>query len=163
MLKKITLGLLGIFIALQFVRPAKNIHPDPAAIEKDISTVFPVPEQIDRILITSCADCHSNNTRYPWYARIQPLGWWLNHHVEEGKQELNFNEFASYRPRRQYHKLEEIAEQVTEGEMPLKSYTLIHKNASLDASQKKAVSDWANALLDSMRVRYPADSLRKKQ
>jgi hypothetical protein len=163
MLKKITLGLLGIFIALQLVRPAKNIHPEPGAVEKDISTVFPVPDRINNILKTSCADCHSNNTRYPWYARIQPLAWWLNNHVEEGKDELNFNEFASYRPRRQYHKLEEIIEQVKEGEMPLKSYTLIHQNAKLNESQREELSSWANALLDSMRVRYPADSLRKNR
>jgi hypothetical protein len=163
MLKKISLALLGILIALQFVQPAKNVHPEPGAVEKDISTVFPLPDQIDKILITSCADCHSNNTRYPWYARIQPLAWWLNNHVEEGKKELNFNEFASYRPRRQYHKLEEIIEQVKEGEMPLKSYTLIHQNAKLNESQREELSSWANTLLDSMRVRYPADSLQKKR
>jgi hypothetical protein len=163
MLKKISLVLLGILIALQFVQPAKNVHPEPGAVEKDISTVFPLPDQIDKILITSCADCHSNNTRYPWYARIQPLAWWLNNHVEEGKKELNFNEFASYRPRRQYHKLEEIIEQVKEGEMPLKSYTLIHQNAKLNESQREELSSWANTLLDTMRVRYPADSLRKKR
>lgn len=163
MLKKITLALLGILLILQFIRPEKNIHPEPGATEKDISTLYPVPDPVKSILKTSCADCHSNNTRYPWYARIQPLGWWLNHHVEEGKEELNFNEFAAYRPRRQYHKLEEIIEQVNEGEMPLKSYTLIHREAKLSETQRQQIAGWANALLDSMRARYPADSLRKKK
>lgn len=163
MLKKIMLVLLGILLILQFVSPEKNIHPEPNASQKDISTLYPVPDSIRAILKTSCADCHSNNTRYPWYAHIQPLGWWLNHHVEEGKQELNFNEFASYRPRRQYHKLEEIIEQVQEGEMPLKSYTLVHWEAKLNETQRGQIAGWANTLLDSMRVRYPADSLRKKR
>lgn len=163
MLKKILLALLGILLILQFVSPEKNIHPEPNASEKDISTLYPVPDSVRAILKTSCADCHSNNTRYPWYARIQPLGWWLNHHVEEGKAELNFNEFAAYRPRRQYHKLEEIIEQVKEGEMPLTSYTVVHRDAKLSETQREQIAGWANALLDSMRVRYPTDSLRKKK
>ena len=99
-------------IAIQFFRPAKNINNKPDGIENDISKVMPVPDNIQTILKTSCYDCHSNNTIYPWYASIQPVAWWMNNHIEEGKKEINFNEFASYSLRRQYKKLGEIIEQL---------------------------------------------------
>ena len=104
----------------------------------DISKVYVVPDSVTQILKTSCYDCHSNNTVYPWYSKIQPVAWWLNDHIEEGKREINFSEFATYRIGRQYKKMDEIIKQVKEDEMPLSSYTLIHKNAIL--TQKSKVS-----------------------
>jgi hypothetical protein len=118
---------------------------------------------VQLILQTSCYDCHSSNTKYPWYASIQPVGWWLNDHVEEGKKEINFNEFASYSPRRKFKKFNEIIEQVKEDEMPLSSYTLIHRNAKLRDEQKKELITWASAQKDSMLLHYPIDSLQKKK
>ena len=94
------------------------------------------------ILQTSCFDCHSNYTNYPWYTNIQPIGWWLNHHVDEGKEELNFSEFESYSLKRKLHKLEEIKEMVEEGEMPLSSYTLIHGDTKLSPEQKEILYTW---------------------
>ncbi|MFM2360503.1 MAG: hypothetical protein RLY16_2496 [Bacteroidota bacterium] len=163
MLKKLGWVLLILVVAIQFFRPEKNIHPETSAVAKDISTLYPVPDKVKDILKTSCNDCHSNNTAYPWYSNFQPVAWWLNDHVQEGKRELNFNEFAGYRLRKQYHKLEEIVEQVKEGEMPLKSYTLVHGNAKLTEDQKYTLTAWSEALLDSMRAHYPIDSLQKKK
>lgn len=162
MLKKILLLLLAALVVIQFFHPDKNIDTNPTA-NNDISKVIPVPDNVQQILEKSCYDCHSNNTEYPWYAEVQPVAWWLNNHIQEGKREINFNEFASYRPRRQYKKLEEIIEQVKEDEMPLSSYTLIHKDAVLNKDQKLALSTWAGAAMDSMKARYPADSLLKKK
>jgi hypothetical protein len=97
-------------------------------------------------------DCHSNNTNYPWYASVQPLAWWIDHHIEEGKGELNFSEFASYKPKKARHKLDEVAEQVEIHEMPLNSYTFIHAEARLTAAERKLLSDWAKATRDSIKV-----------
>lgn len=163
MLRKILLLLIAALVIIQFFHADKNIANSDSDAANDISGVFAIPDNVQAILQKSCYDCHSNNTDYPWYAEIQPVGWWLNHHIDEGKSELNFNEFSSYSPRRQYKKLEEIAEQVKENEMPLSSYTLIHKDAVLNQEQKLAITAWANTAMDSMKARYPADSLLRKK
>ena len=162
MIKKILYLLIAVFIVIQFFHPDKNTNNSPEAHANDITKVIPIPDSVLSILQTSCYDCHCNNTDYPWYAEIQPATWWLNHHIEEGKKEINFNEFASYRLRRQYKKLKEIIEQVKEDEMPLSSYTIIHRDAKLSKNQKLVLNNWANAAIDSMQARYPADSLKRK-
>ncbi len=144
-------------VAIQFVHPARNLSGE---VTNDICTKYPMPDTVKSILKASCADCHSNHTEYPWYANIQPVAWWLEDHISEGKRELNFNNFAAYRIGRQYHKLEKIAKEVNEGDMPITSYTIIHSYAKLDEGQRKLVADWANSLHDSIKATYPADSLK---
>lgn len=158
--KKIFLGLLIVFVILQFFRPSKTNLPVVA--DHTISATFNISPGIKSTLETSCYDCHSNRTTFPWYTEIQPVGWWLQDHVNEGRGELNFDEFATYSPRRQFHKLEEIGEQVEEGEMPLTSYTIMHGKAKLSDVQKKELKDWSDAMRDSMKLHYPADSLKMK-
>lgn len=156
LIKKIGIGLLVILIVLQAFRPAKNNSGDAA---KDISKSYVVPEDVKAILAKACNDCHSNTTKYPWYGEIQPVAWWLGDHVKDGKRHLNFNEFDGYRIARQYKKLEECIEQVKEGEMPLSSYTLIHKEAILTDAEKQTLFNWCDIVRDSIKARYPADSL----
>ena len=151
------LVLLVIFVGIQFIRPARNLSGESA---NDISKKYRVPDSVQVILKASCYDCHSNHTEYPWYADIQPVAWWLDHHIEEGKRDLNFNEFSSYRINRQYNKFGKIPKEVNEGGMPITSYTLIHRYAILDDAQRKLVADWANAIHDSIKAAYPADSLK---
>jgi hypothetical protein len=153
--------LLLAFIVIQFFRPAKNKSDEIGS--NDISKIYPVPENVQTILKTSCYDCHSNNTVYPWYASIQPVAWWLNDHIMEGKKELNFSEFASYRIRRQYKKLEEINEQVKEDKMPLDEYLWIHKASKLSKEQKLILANWVTAVRDTIKANYPADSLVRKK
>jgi hypothetical protein len=160
-LKKIALVLLVILVVMQFIRPAKNNHPVDAS--KQISALVNVPNNVNLILRKACYDCHSNNTIYPWYSNIQPVYFWLNHHINEGKDEINFDEFAGYRLRRQYKKMEEIIDQLNENEMPLSSYTIIHKNAILTNEEKTAITSWASLVMDSMKAKYPIDSLVKKK
>jgi len=160
--KPLGLSLLAIFIIIQFFHPVKNVGSTSAMPLNDIGNIYPVPPDIQAILKTSCYDCHSNNTSYPWYSNIQPVAWWLNDHILEGKRELNFSAFASYRIRRQYKKMEEIIDQVKDDEMPLSSYTLIHRDARLDKEQKISLQNWASAIRDTIKARYPADSLIKK-
>jgi hypothetical protein len=159
-LKRILLILLIGFIIIQFFRPKKNIAEGPQP--NNIANVYPVPENVKGILVKACNDCHSNNTRYPWYNNIQPVAWWLADHVDEGKQELNFDEFAAYRPRRQYNKLEQSKNLMEKGAMPLDSYTWIHKDAKLTDEEKKAVADWVNSTRAAMEAKYPMDSLVRK-
>jgi len=160
-MKKILIVLLIAFVFIQFFKPEKNIHPGTQA--NAIATVYQVPEDVSQIMDKACNDCHSNNTRYPWYNNIQPVAWWLNDHIEEGKDELNFDEFASYNLRRQYHKLDEVIEQVKKGEMPLNSYTWIHTDAKLSDAEKTALTGWAQGIMDQMKSKYPIDSLIRQQ
>ena len=90
MIKKILLVLLIIFVVIQFIRPEKNIHPGPQPA--DISTLYPIPADVDSILFVACKDCHSNNTRYPWYNNLQPVAWFLDNHVRDGKNSFNLNQ-----------------------------------------------------------------------
>ncbi len=156
--KRTLLVLCAVFIIVQFIRPTRNVTDGNMA--NDIAK-FNVPKDIQNILHTSCYDCHSDNTRYPWYAEVQPIGWWLNSHIQEGRRNLNFSEFATYRPRRQYIKLKQIAEQVDEGDMPLPSYLIIHTDARLSQEQKTQLIDWVNVVRDSMKAVYPPDSLER--
>jgi hypothetical protein len=161
MLKKILLLLLAAMVIIQFFHPVKNI----AAGEQpnSIATVTNVPADVKTILEKACNDCHSNNTVYPWYSKIQPVDWWLTDHINEGKREINFDEFATYNPRRQYRKMEEVIKQVKEGEMPLNSYTWIHKDAILTDTEKTLLINWAEGIRTEMKTKYPADSLESKK
>ncbi|HRH47334.1 MAG TPA: heme-binding domain-containing protein [Panacibacter sp.] len=161
MKKKLLLLLLVVFVAIQFIHPERNESAKPQTA--DISTIYKVPVDVSNILNKACSDCHSNNTIYPWYANVQPVAWWLNDHIQEGKGEINFNEFASYAPAKQYHKLEEFKKQIDEGEMPLSSYTLIHTNAKLTDSEKKTLTNWSEDIRNQMKAKYPADSLVMKR
>ncbi len=155
-IKNTSLAILILLILAQSIRPSKNTSNNK---EKDIATLYAVPENVQQILTKACYDCHSNKTQYPWYASIQPLAWWLNDHVKDGKRHLNFNEFSGYRVAKQYKKLEECIEEVREGEMPLESYTFMHKNAVLTDVERAALFNWCNAVRDSIKARFPADSL----
>jgi hypothetical protein len=161
MLKKILLFLLVVLVVIQFIHPRKN--KAEGAQPNFIGNTFPVPENVKAILAKACNDCHSNNTIYPWYSRIQPVDWWMNNHVQEGKRELNLDEYINRPLRYQYHKMEEIAEQVKEGEMPLNSYTWMHKDAILTETEKKELINWADGIRDSLKARYPIDSLIRKK
>ena len=153
--------LLLAFIVIQFFRPTKN--KAEGISDNDISKVYPVPANVQSILKTSCYDCHSNNTVYPWYAEVQPVAWWLNDHIEHAKKDLNFSEFATYSIRRKYRKLEEVNDLVKKGEMPLDSYLWIHVDAKLSSEQKLSIANWVTALRDTIKANYPADSLVKKK
>ncbi|HEY9364390.1 MAG TPA: heme-binding domain-containing protein [Chitinophagaceae bacterium] len=143
MAAKILLVLIAIFIIIQFFKPTLN-HSNGKAKPNAIGNVYTTSSQITKVLGKACNDCHSNDTKYPWYFRVQPVAWWLNHHVEEGKHELNFDEFLSYTPKKQDHKMKETIEQVKNDKMPLNSYTWVHKEAKLTEQEQQLLMDWAN-------------------
>lgn len=148
-IKRITVIGLILFLLIQLYQPARNI-----GFEQDITInftkVYNVPKNVETILRTSCYDCHSNKTNYPWYANIQPARLFMESHIKEGKENLNFNEWGNYSSRKQNNKLDRIAKQIKSNEMPLASYTLIHKNAVLNTTQKELVINWINKITDSL-------------
>jgi hypothetical protein len=143
-MKRILFVLLGLFVAIQFIRPKKNLST--VLSPNDIARHYTVEDSVLAILKRSCYDCHSNNTVYPWYDRIQPVAWWLQYHVNHGKHSLNFSEFASSTPARQAKKLKAIGKQIKENGMPLDSYLWIHKDAVLSVDEKNLVIHWADSL-----------------
>jgi hypothetical protein len=160
-LKRTSQTLLLALVIIQFIHPNKNKAEGPQP--NYIGNTFTTPADVKTILAKACNDCHSNNTRYPWYAHIQPIAWWLADHIKDGKKELNFSEFASYNQRRQYRKMEEVVDEVKEGGMPLRSYKRIHKDARLTDDEKNKLIGWANSIRDTLKARYPIDSLIRKK
>ena len=143
MIRKILVSLLIIFVIMQFIRPARN--SGPADTDIDIGHFVHVSDTVMHILKVSCYDCHSNHTEYPWYTNIQPVGLWLRNHVNEGKKEINFSDMSGMNKKKMYHKLKEIADQVLSGDMPLESYTIIHRYAKLDSAQIKLIKNWTDS------------------
>ena len=150
-----------ILITMQFFRPEKNIHP--GVQPNDISTLYAVPADVDTVLTHACKDCHSNNTRYPWYNKIQPVAWFLDNHVHDGKRSFNLNEFITYPIWRQYDKISEVKKQIDKGDMPLSSYTWIHNDAILTDAEKNLVESWSEEIKKQMKNKYSKDSLQKPQ
>ena len=109
-----------------------------------------IPNNIKKKLQVSCYDCHSNNTNYPWYNKIQPVAWFLEDHIKDGKKELNFNTWNTYSTRRKKSKLKSIISQIKDDKMPLASYTLIHGDTKLTEKEKKELFEWLTQLRDSI-------------
>jgi hypothetical protein len=150
-----------MLIIIQFIHPRHNVSA--ASQPNQIAGVYRVPDNVHRILAKACLDCHSNNTRYKWYFKIQPVDWWLTSHINDGKEQLNFDEFADKPIGYKYHKLEGVAEQVKKGGMPLKTYLWVHKDAILTGAEKDTLISWANAITAEIKAKYPADSLARKK
>ncbi|GEP97718.1 heme-binding domain-containing protein [Chitinophaga cymbidii] len=146
---KVVLIALIIFIGIQFFRPERN-QSSTGHFPEDIATVYTVPPNVKSILKITCYDCHSNNTSYPWYMNIQPVGWFMARHIRDGKEELNFNEYATYSEKRRRNKLKRMKEQVISGKMPLPSYTMLHADARLTANQRELVLKWIDGTLIKM-------------
>ena len=142
-MKKVLFAILAVFILIQFIRPEKN---DSKNETNAISTVMEIPVEVNKIIQTSCADCHSNSTKYPWYNEIAPASWYLAQHVKEGKEHLNFSEWTTYNKDQQEHLLKDLKEVLNEREMPLESYLLIHKDAKLTENQHQILYDWVKTI-----------------
>ena len=145
-IKNIFTGLLIILVFIQFIRPKKNINT--TVTPQDIAVMYPMPDSVHMILEKACYDCHSNTTRYPWYNNIQPVAFWLNNHVADGKRHLNFSEFGQMPFAKQIRWLKKSAREVENEGMPLDSYLWIHKDARLSDAEKNMLISWASGLAD---------------
>jgi len=146
--KIIAIVLLVAFLGIQFFPVERN--QSDSVPKTDFMLVNDVPSDIQNKLQVSCYDCHSNNTQYPWYNKVQPVAWFLEDHIKEGKAELNFNEWDSLSSRRKSSKLRSIIKQIESGEMPLDSYTLIHKDAKFSEAEAEELINFITQLKDSL-------------
>lgn len=139
--KKIILAFLVVVIAMQFYRPEKNIASGDhtAAFLAETNP----PQRVKVVLEETCYDCHSNNTIYPWYNNIAPVSYWMANHVKDGKKHLNFSDWKNYSSKKKDHKLEELVEEIENGNMPLKEYTWTHETSRLTSAQRELIMKWA--------------------
>jgi hypothetical protein len=146
--KNIGLGIATIILLMQFFTIDKTqAEVDPA---KDLIAITEPSDDVISILKTSCYNCHSDETEYPWYSNIAPVSWWIKDHIEEAKGHLNFSIWGDYSLKKQDHKLDEVYEEVEEGEMPLPSYTWIHSEANLSSEQREELINWVKDLREDL-------------
>ncbi len=148
-IKTTLLVALVALIVMQFIQPDKNQggYESVAAFENETKP----SEALAALLKSNCYDCHSNQTEYPWYSKIAPVSYWLDDHVKDGKKHFNVSEWENYSVKKKDHKLEELIEEVEEGEMPLDSYTWIH--GDITEEQRELLIQWAVLV----RMSYKAD------
>lgn len=134
--------LVVVVVALgaQFVRP--DMMNPPTNPARTLTATERVPAGVTATLQRACQDCHSNDTRWPWYAQISPASWLLADHVADGRRELNLSEWGTFQARRRDKKLQEICEQLEHRKMPLTSYLWLHPEAAVSDAEVKAVCDW---------------------
>ncbi len=140
LVRMLIIGVLAILLIIQFFRTDKT-NPQLNA-ETDFRKVEQVPEEIAVLIEKACYDCHSNETVYPWYAGIAPFSWIIKSHVTEGRENMNFSEWAKYQPGKRGHFLDECSEVIEKGEMPLKQYTLLHPVAKFNTEEKAILVKW---------------------
>lgn len=132
--------IVSVFVVMQFFRPERNIEPTGA--QNILPADMHASGEVQKILATSCFDCHSNHTNYPWYSNIQPVGWWLKTHITEGKEALNFSDFKNLGPIRRRSKLESVLKQIQQNKMPLPAYIKLHPESKMNNQQKNIISQW---------------------
>jgi heme-binding protein len=142
-LRRILWGVFAGLVVAQITPTARSNPPVESA--ETMFPIIPVPPNIVDIFRRSCQDCHSNQTAWPWYSRVAPMSWFLVHHVNQGRSELNVSEWERYTARRKDRRLKEISDQVASGKLPILSYTLMHPGAKLAVPDRKALCEWADA------------------
>jgi len=149
--KKAILLLLIAVVGIQFLPTTRNQNNE--VLETDFLKTFTAPNNVRNLLKNTCYDCHSNNTNYPWYSKIQPVGWYLAKHIARARDDLNFSEFGGYSPRVQLSKLDEITNAIRDNIMPLPSYKMMHKNAKLSTNEKTLLINWTLQSIDSLSAK----------
>lgn len=149
-LKNISIFFIFLFLLIQSFRIDKTTQPVDLA--KDFIVVTSANAEVANTLKIACYDCHSNQPKFPWYTNVAPFSWWVKHHINEGSHHLNFSEWGTYSEKRKNHKLEECIEMVEEGEMPLGTYTWMHKEAKLTDAQKLQLVEFFKAVKSTIVV-----------
>ena len=146
---KISLAvLIAGLIVIQFFQPQRN--KGEAFTEKDLVIQTGAPRQVAILLTTSCYDCHSNHTNYPWYNRFAPVSWFLGNHINRGKDALNLSNWGTLQKQERIGILADICDEIESGSMPLKSYLLVHRGAKPDDTDIEMVCNWTE--LEALRI-----------
>ena len=138
-IKIIAAILVVAFVVLQFFQPEKNQSEN---MHDDIFQKEQIPENIQALLKNACMDCHSNQTTYLWYHNISPVSWLINSHVVKGKGELNFSEWGTFDDYDKFGVFEDIQKEIEQKTMPIKQYTMMHKNARLSDLEMEQIIEW---------------------
>ncbi len=150
MIKRILIIVLIIFAILQLFQPDRNLSSEN--LKSDIANHYNIPDSIENLINTSCYDCHSNNTDYPWFINVQPIGWYMQAKVTRGKQHLNFSEFGTLKKEIAIRRLTEIDEVMKRNIMPLKAYKFYNSSSNLTEGQRSTISKWAQSLRDKIEI-----------
>jgi hypothetical protein len=150
-LKWIFVILLAVFALLQLTNLG-HTNPTVAAGHDLFSSTNQPPDQIAVLLHEACYDCHSYETRWPWYGHVAPVSWWLNSHVGDARAQINFSEWPHNDPQKAARKWNHIGDAVRDGDMPLPSYARIHRAARLTEEQRTALSEWAFQESDRLKA-----------
>jgi heme-binding protein len=143
--KRLSLGVLGLLAVSQLVRPARTNPPiDP---QKTLAATAHPPASVVATLDRACGDCHTNHTRWPWYANVAPISWWIIDHVNEGRRRVSFSNWGDYDTPRRLKELDEICRRVERHNMPLESYLLMHHDAELSDQDPQAICDWTRTAM----------------
>ena len=147
---KTKIGIIAIatFVVIQFI-PTQNLNistnnPDDLILNENI------PENVSTLLKNSCYDCHSQETNLPWYQKVAPVKWLVNGHILEAREHLNFSYWNQLSKADKADALDSISDEVSEKEMPLTSYTLLHQNAKLSNKDRALIVNWADELTESL-------------
>jgi len=138
------ISLIAAVILIQFFRPERNLG-EPGS-ESDMLIVTLPPDSLAVIFRTSCYDCHSDQTSYPWYGSVSPVSWILNRHIQSGKEQLNFSQFGNLEKNQKIGALADICDVLESGSMPLKGYLLVHREARISEQNLNALCSWTEAV-----------------
>ena len=146
-MKKIVFWILGIFVAIQLF-PIDRTNKPVDKTQNFVDVIKP-PKEVAQILKNACYDCHSNEVKYPKYAYVAPISWSVKHHINEGRERVNFSVWTTYNTDQKNHILDDIMETVESKEMPLKGYLPMHPEADLSDAQRKIFNDYFKQLQKS--------------
>ena len=138
---------LVVFIGIQFVRPDRTNPPSSAAASLQLKMSPDVRAILDR----SCRDCHSNETRWPWYTNVAPASWLVASDVHHGREHFNISEWTSYPPDDQDQLLDAMCNLTQRGRMPLTQYLVIHRNSKLSPADVTAICTWSDKMRDTLQ------------
>lgn len=146
--KKTAISIGIVLVGIQFIPTTYNVSETVS--DTDFIKHFNPPQNIQALFKNACYDCHSNNTHYPWYGRIQPAAMLMESHIKDGKELLNLSDFGSFSDRRKKSKLRNMANQIEDGIMPISSYAFIHRKAHLSNTERQDLVGYINGLRASL-------------
>jgi hypothetical protein len=152
-LKRIVIALVVILVVIQVIRPAHSNPPVDA--KRTIFATGKVPPDVHAIIDRSCNDCHTHTVVWPWYSNVAPASWLVAKDVRDGRKQLDLSTWGTSTPRRQAHKLEELCDQVKQGDMPPKYYLWMHSGAKLSDGDRGRLCDWATGLQSEIIAAHP--------
>jgi hypothetical protein len=142
-LKRAALVIVAGLVVAQALRPARtNPAEDPA---RTLEAIAHPPPSVQAVLDRSCRDCHTNRTVWPWYTNVAPISWFVVGHVNEGRHDLSFSNWAAFAPALRAKRLAQMCDLVQRGEMPLTTYLLLHRDARVSDDERQAICDWTDS------------------